>query len=124
VPDNDGSSGRPGKAIRRTPGTHARGKSDSRIVPKKLPNKEEANASAEAVEGRQLTKGNTLQTARPRTQSREGMSIGLLRVREAAEERTLLRYAPEVGAVCGNSACTDRASSEGWRVQRESIPQG
>ncbi len=76
MPDNDGSSGRPGKAIRRTLGTYARGKSDSRTVPKKLLNKEEANASAEAVEGRRLTKGNTPQTASLRTQSRKGLSIG------------------------------------------------
>jgi group II intron reverse transcriptase/maturase len=70
---------------------YARGKSDSRIVPKKLPNKEAVNASAEAVEGRQLTKGNTLQTARPRTQSREGLSIGLRRVREAARRNRRAR---------------------------------
>jgi hypothetical protein len=82
VPYNDGSSGRPGKVNCRTPGTYVRGKSDSRVVPKKLPNKEEANSSAEAVEGRQLTKGNTPQAARPRTQSWEGLSTGLLRVRE------------------------------------------
>ena len=83
VPDTDGGSGRPGKAIRRTPGTYARGKSDSCIVPKKLPNKGEVNSLAEAVEGRRLTKGNTPQTASLRTQSRERLSIGLLRVRGA-----------------------------------------
>jgi len=84
VPDNDGRSGRPGKAACRTPGTYARGKSDSCIVPKKLPNKGEVDSSAEAVEGRRLTKGNTPQTASLRTQSREGLSIGLLCVREVA----------------------------------------
>ena len=83
VPDNDCNSGRPGKAVRRTPGTHARGRSDSCIVPKKLPNKGGGNSSAEAVEGRRLTKGNAPQTASLRTQSREGLSIGLLRVRGA-----------------------------------------
>ena len=83
VPDTDGGSGRPGKANRRTPGTYARGKSDSCIVPKKLPNKGEVNSLAEAVEGRRLTKGNTPQTASLRTQSRERLSIGLLRVRGA-----------------------------------------
>ncbi len=83
VPETDGGSGRPGKANRRTPGTYARGKSDSCIVPKKLPNKGEVNSLAEAVEGRRLTKGNTPQTASLRTQSRERLSIGLLRVRGA-----------------------------------------
>ena len=83
MPDNDCNSGRPGKAVRRTPGMYARGKSDSCIVPKKLPNKGDVNSSAEAVEGRRLTKGNTPQTASLRTQSREGLSIGLLRVRGA-----------------------------------------
>ncbi len=66
--------------MRRTPGTYAHGKSDSCIVPKKLPNKGDVNSSAEAVEGRRLTKGNTPQPASLRTQSREGLSIGLLRV--------------------------------------------
>lgn len=104
VPGKNGRSGRPGKAIRCTPGTYARGKSDSCIVPKKLPNNAQ-NRAAEAVEGRRLTKGNTPQTASLRTQSREGLSNGLLRVREA--ERPLLRHAPEVGAVCGKAARTD-----------------
>jgi len=74
------------------------------IVPKKLPNKDGHCSSAEAVEGRRPTEGNTLPSAAPRTQCRTGASIGLQRVREAA---TLLRQAPEVRAVCGSSARTD-----------------
>jgi len=35
------------------------------------------------VEGRGLTKGNTQQTPTPRTQGRNGVTNGLLRVREA-----------------------------------------
>ena len=82
-PGIDGTVERAGKAGGHTPAMHGHGKSDSCIVPKKLPNKGDVNSSAEAVEGRRLTKGNTPQTASLRTQSREGLSIGLLRVRGA-----------------------------------------
>jgi len=104
VPVADGAAGRPEKVSDRTSGMHACGKSDGCIVPKKLPNKDGHCSSAEAVEGRRPTEGNTLPSAAPRTQCRTGASIGLQRVREAA---TLLRQAPEVRAVCGSSARTD-----------------
>ena len=40
TPDGDGTSGRSGKAKGRTPDAHERGESDSRVVPKKPPNKD------------------------------------------------------------------------------------
>ena len=67
-------------------------KSDNNIVPEKPANKESKN-SAEQVEGRALTKGNTINTAAVRTQGREAASNGLYGVRR----KTALL--PEVGAV-------------------------
>src|SRR5262249_50378070 len=53
APAEDGAAGRSGKAPSRTPGTHAGGKSDGCIVPRKPPNK--GRRPAEAEEGRQTT---------------------------------------------------------------------
>jgi len=54
----DGGKGRPEKAESRTSDMNAGGKSDGPIVPERLPNKDGADSSAEAVEGRGPTKGN------------------------------------------------------------------
>lgn len=89
----EGSAGRPEKASGRTSGMHAGGKSDSPIVPMKPPNKGAAEVSpAEEAEGRGLTKGNTQQSATPRTQCRAGVSNGLLRVREVARQDRCARF--------------------------------
>jgi RNA-directed DNA polymerase len=64
---------------------HADGKSDGPIVPEKLPNKDGANSSAEAVEGRGPTKGNISQTAVARTQRRTPTLFRLRGVREAVD---------------------------------------
>lgn len=69
----------------RTPGMNDSRKSDNNIVPKKPSNKE-VNLSAEEVEGRTLTKGNTIDTAVVRTQRRGATSIGLDGVRRKAEQ--------------------------------------
>ena len=66
-PAADGAAGRPEKATSRTPGMHGDGKSDGRIVPTKPPNKDGPPTSAEAVEGRRPTEGNTLPQATSRT---------------------------------------------------------
>jgi hypothetical protein len=58
------------------------GKSDSFIVPEKLPNK--ADEAAEAMEGRELAKGNLNRRNTLRTQSRGSVHSGLVRVREDA----------------------------------------
>ena len=63
------------------------GKSDSSVVPGKLPNK--AEEAAEAMEGRGLAKGNLIQRNAHRTQSRGSVHSGLERVREAV---TLTRF--------------------------------
>jgi len=89
----EGAAGRPEKASGRASGTHVGGKSDSPIVPMKPPNKADvAASSAEGVEGRGLTKGNTQQTATLRTQSRTRVSNGLLRVREVARRDKRARF--------------------------------
>jgi RNA-directed DNA polymerase len=92
APAGDGAAGRSEKANNRTSDTHADGKSDGPIVPEKPPNKDGATSSAEAVEERGPTKGNTLQTAAARTQSRSPALIGLWGVREAATKDRDVRF--------------------------------
>ncbi len=60
-------------------------KSDTPIVPTKVLNNA-ADAAAEVLEGRGVTKGNARQTPAGRTQSRETASCGLERVRHVAKE--------------------------------------
>jgi len=92
VPTADGAMGRSEKVKSRTSDMHAGGKSDGPIVPEKLPNNHGAMTCAEAVEGRGLAKGSTLQTAGARTQRRTTSSIGLQGVREAAKKDRMARF--------------------------------
>src|ERR1019366_5662550 len=64
---------------------HGSGESYSGIVPAKQPNKS-GEPPAEVVEGRPLTKENTLEPNSRRTPSRESGPSGLERVREAAKK--------------------------------------
>jgi hypothetical protein len=77
-------------------------KSDSSIVPEKWPNNVRGG-TAEATEGRGLTKGNTLKQNVPRTQSRTGTSSALERIRQVVCAILILwctlALLPEVGAV-------------------------
>jgi len=70
---------------------NAPGKSDSREVPGKQPNKG-GQPPAEAVEGRRLTEGNSPMTAAPQTQRWEPASPGLRRVREVARRDGRARF--------------------------------
>jgi len=70
---------------------NGRGKSDSFTVPTKSPNKAERPA-AEATEGRELAKGNSLERNALRTQSREGVLSALERVRQAARKDGKQRF--------------------------------
>jgi RNA-directed DNA polymerase len=63
---------------------HGSGKSDSSVVPEKMPNKA-GRPAAEASEGRELAKGNSRESSACRTQGRESASSGLGRIRQAAE---------------------------------------
>ena len=107
VPVADTAAGRPEKVSDRTSGMYACGKSDGCIVPKKPPNKDGLSPSAEAVEGRRPTEGNTLSSATSRTQCRIGVSIVLQRVRESGPRCPFLRQTPKVRAVCSSSTRTD-----------------
>jgi hypothetical protein len=69
------------------------GKSDSRVVPAKLPNKAEEPVT-EAAEGRGLAKGNSLGRNVLRTQSRAGTPSPLERVRQAAQRERKQRFTP------------------------------
>ena len=70
---------------------NGREKSDSPIVPSKLPNKAD-NHAAEAMEGRGLAKRNATEASTHRTQGRESVSPGLDRVREVAKRDKTARF--------------------------------
>src|SRR5690348_11227810 len=70
---------------------NGRGKSDSSAVPAKPLNKAEEPA-AEAVEGRELAKGNSPKRNAVRTQSRQSALSALERVRQAARKQRTPRF--------------------------------
>ena len=70
---------------------HERGKSDSPVVPAKLPNNA-ASAAAEAVEGRGLAKGNAASETRPGRRAGQGASSELDRVRQVARKDRQARF--------------------------------
>lgn len=80
-----GIPGPVGKGDSRTVNVHVGEKSDRVILPMKRPNKGD-KSPAEAVEGRILVKGNSVETTAVRTQSRVAASSGLDAVREVARK--------------------------------------
>src|SRR5437660_2578149 len=76
---------------RRTPLMHEPGKSDSRVLPKKVPNKARRRA-AEGLEGRRLAKRNSPQATTLRTQGRARVKEALGRVRRATEQKKGVRF--------------------------------
>ena len=89
---SENCEGRLEKATNHTSNMYASRKSDSCIVPEKQPNKNGENPLAEAVEERQLTKGNALDLAAVRTQSRLAVSTRLHRVRQVARKDKNVRF--------------------------------
>jgi Retron-type reverse transcriptase len=86
-----GWSDRAGKVNDRKPAIYADEKSDTPIVPKKLPNK--GDNPAEAMEGRGVAKGNTDEFPVSRTQSRKhDTSTGLEGIREIARRERKLKF--------------------------------
>jgi RNA-directed DNA polymerase len=79
-----------GKATSRKPIVYAGEKSDSSVVPGKLPNN--GRSPAEAMEERELAKGNSDQPSAPRTQSRTRALSGLLAVRQAARRDRRVKF--------------------------------
>jgi RNA-directed DNA polymerase len=67
------------------------GKSDSRVVPEKVPNKA-GRPAAEGLEGRRLAKRNSPQADTLRTQGRARVHAALGRVRQAAEAQKGVRF--------------------------------
>ncbi len=90
VPADDGAAGRPEKVYNPKSGMHAWGKSDGCIVPKKPSNND--RKSAEMVEGRRSTEGNSVGPAASWTQSQTNASSDLHRVREAARRDRQMRF--------------------------------
>ena len=93
----------------REPWMHAHEKSDEAIVLKKGP---KAGQPGEVLEGRAEAKGNMQSAPMLRTQSRDSVSRGLLRVRQRARSDhswpdELFHGRPEVGARCRKSARRD-----------------
>ena len=76
---------------RRTPLMYEPGKSDSRVVPKKVPNKARRRV-AEGLEGRRLAKRNRPQATTFRTQGRARVDVALGRVRQAAKQKKGERF--------------------------------
>jgi group II intron reverse transcriptase/maturase len=70
---------------------HVDGESDGGVLPTKCPNNG-GEPSAEGMEGRPPTKENTKQLTAPRTQSRIGVSSGLLGVREVARKDKRVKF--------------------------------
>lgn len=88
----DGTAiGRVGKAMSPKPTMNGPEKSDGLVVPTKSPNKASLTA-AEAMEGRSLAKGNTVEQNAPRTQGRTSALSALERVREAAQKDRKKRF--------------------------------
>jgi RNA-directed DNA polymerase len=114
-PAADGATGRPEKVYDHTSGMHVGGKSDDCIVPEKLPNKD--RTSAEAVEGRRSTEGNTGQGAAPRTQSRISASSLLLGVRLAARRDRHARFTALLHYVT-----IDRLRESFYALKRKAAP--
>lgn len=80
---------RSGKANNRNPDMHAREESDCAVVPMKPPNKE-AQASAEAVEGRARTKENAAKPNMHPTQSGTAHVPGVGRSCAGTSDRSAL----------------------------------
>ena len=85
------SAGRSGKANSRKPDANAAEESDRDVVPMNQPNKE-AQATAEAGEGRSRSKENTEQSRTQPAQNGARVSQGLIGVRRVARERKQERF--------------------------------
>lgn len=79
-----------GKATSRASAVYANEKSDSPVVPEKLPNN--GPGPAEVMEERGLAKGNSEQLSAPRTQSRTSALSGLPAVRQAARQDRRVKF--------------------------------
>jgi RNA-directed DNA polymerase len=96
---------------------HGDGKSDTAVVPRKLPNNA-AEPAAEAAEGRAVAKGNSDERNALRTQGREGALSPLDRVRHAARRERRLRFT----ALLHHVYTIERLSGAYYALKREAVP--
>jgi RNA-directed DNA polymerase len=96
---------------------HRHRKSDSSIEPAKPPNEAEPEAK-EVVEERGLAKGNLLGRNMSRTQSRQGMSSALERIRQAARRDKRQRFT----ALLHHVYDVERLSTAYFALRREAAP--
>ena len=112
---------------------HDRGKSDSSVVPEKSPNKV-AQATAEAMEGSGLAKGNPNEPDAHRTQGRERALNGIERIRQAAKKdrkvqfTTLLHHIYDVNRLRAAYGEIERNAAAGidgetWQHYRENLEE-
>src|SRR6266516_2512898 len=102
---------------RRTPLMYEPGKSDSRVVPKKVPNKARRRV-AEGLEGRRLAKRNSPQVSTLRTQGRIREQAALGRVRQAAEQKKGERFT----ALLHHIYAIDTLRAAFYELERDAAP--
>jgi RNA-directed DNA polymerase len=95
---------------------HGGRKSDTSIVPEKPPNKA-AGPAAEAVEGREVAKGNSEERNADRTRSRAAALSALNRVRQAARRDGKLRFT----ALLHHAYAVDRLRTAYYALKREAV---
>lgn len=95
---------------------HERGKSDSPVVPAKLPNKA-VTAVAEVVEERGLAKENTASKTRPGHRAGSGASSALARVRQVAQGDKEARFTALLHHVT-----VDRLRAAFWAIRPGAAP--
>jgi RNA-directed DNA polymerase len=93
------------------------GKSDSRVVPKKVSNKAERWA-AERLEGRRLAKRNSPQATTLRTQGRARVHAALERVRQVAEQKKGVRFT----ALLHHIYAIDTLRAAFYNLERDAAP--
>src|ERR1700736_1164889 len=96
---------------------HEPGKSDSSVVPRKVPNNTRRRA-AEGLEGRRLAERNSPQATMLRTQGRAGVHAALGRVRQAAEQQKGVRFT----ALLHHIYAIDALRAAFYELERDAAP--
>ena len=104
------------EGISQKPVMHGDGKSDTPIVPKKLPNKT-GRAVAEAREGRGVAKGNTTSKTHPGRRAGSDAQSALGRVREAARRDKNAKF-----TALFHHITIDKLREAYWALSRKAAP--
>src|SRR6202521_139490 len=102
---------------RRTPLMYEPGKSDSRVLPRKVPNNARRRA-AEGLEERRLAKRNSPQATTLRTQGRARVHAALGRVRQVAEQKKGVRFT----ALLHHIYAIDTLRAAFYNLERDAAP--